>query len=97
MNVRELNRVALGRCVLHVGVVCRASVTHTPRVNCTAAVQARLLLKSVITTNPHHGPGWIAAARLEEKAGKLQVRTAATVDCSVYPCRTLNFSPRPSP
>jgi hypothetical protein len=39
-----------------------------------AAAQARLLLKSVITTNPHHGPGWIAAARLEEKAGKLQVR-----------------------
>ncbi|KAF8059986.1 STA1 [Scenedesmus sp. PABB004] len=35
--------------------------------------KARLLLKSVITTNPHHGPGWIAAARLEEKAGKLQV------------------------
>lgn len=35
--------------------------------------KARLLLKSVITTNPHHGPGWIAAARLEERAGKLQV------------------------
>ena len=36
--------------------------------------KARLLLKSVITTNPHHGPGWIAAARLEELAGKLNVR-----------------------
>lgn len=35
--------------------------------------KARLLLKSVITTNPHHGPGWIAAARLEELAGKLNV------------------------
>ena len=32
--------------------------------------KARLLLKSVITTNPKHGPGWIAAARLEEQVGK---------------------------
>jgi pre-mRNA-processing factor 6 len=35
--------------------------------------KARLLLKSVIQTNPKHAPGWIAAARLEEVAGKLQV------------------------
>ncbi|RAL41786.1 hypothetical protein DM860_008968 [Cuscuta australis] len=35
--------------------------------------KARLLLKSVTTTNPKHPPGWIAAARLEEVAGKLQV------------------------
>ena len=28
--------------------------------------KARLLLKSVIQTNQKHGPGWIAAARLEE-------------------------------
>lgn len=34
--------------------------------------KARLLLKSVISTNPRHAPGWIAAARLEEVAGKLQ-------------------------
>jgi hypothetical protein len=27
--------------------------------------KARLLLKSMITTNPNHGMGWIAAARLE--------------------------------
>ena len=33
--------------------------------------KARLLLKSVTSTNPGHGPGWIAAARLEEVAGKL--------------------------
>jgi pre-mRNA-processing factor 6 len=33
--------------------------------------KARLLLKSVTQTNPGHGPGWIAAARLEEVAGKL--------------------------
>ncbi|KAI9097297.1 PRP1 splicing factor, N-terminal-domain-containing protein [Phlyctochytrium arcticum] len=32
--------------------------------------KARTLLKSVITTNPKHAPGWIAAARLEEVAGK---------------------------
>lgn len=35
--------------------------------------KARLLLKSVTMTNPKHGPGWIAAARLEEVAGKLVV------------------------
>jgi pre-mRNA-processing factor 6 len=33
--------------------------------------KARSLLRSVITTNPSHGPGWIAAARLEEVANKL--------------------------
>ncbi|CAM9224613.1 unnamed protein product [Ectocarpus sp. 6 AP-2014] len=33
--------------------------------------KARLLLKSVTSTNPKHGPGWIAAARVEEFAGKI--------------------------
>lgn len=33
--------------------------------------KARTLLKSVIVTNPSHAPGWIAAARLEEFAGKM--------------------------
>ena len=33
--------------------------------------KARLLLKSVTTTNPGHAPGWIAAARLEEVAGRV--------------------------
>lgn len=32
--------------------------------------KARLLLKSVITTNPKHASGWLAASRLEEFAGK---------------------------
>ena len=32
--------------------------------------KARLLLKSVISTNPKHAPGWIAAARLEEPAAR---------------------------
>lgn len=33
--------------------------------------KSRMLLESVIQTNPGHAPGWIAAARLEEVAGKL--------------------------
>lgn len=33
--------------------------------------KARLLLNSVIQTNKKHAPGWIAAARLEEFAGKM--------------------------
>eukprot|EP00891_Asterochloris_glomerata_P002445 jgi/Astpho2/2445/fgenesh1_pg.00044_%23_65_t len=32
--------------------------------------KARTLLKSVINTNPRHAPGWVAAARLEEVAGR---------------------------
>lgn len=35
--------------------------------------KARGLLDSVIKTNPKHAPGWIAAARLEEHAGKMAV------------------------
>ncbi|PWZ01592.1 putative pre-mRNA splicing factor prp1 [Testicularia cyperi] len=33
--------------------------------------KARSLLDSVIKTNPKHAPGWIAAARVEEVAGKM--------------------------
>ncbi|KAI9666612.1 MAG: hypothetical protein M1821_004548 [Bathelium mastoideum] len=33
--------------------------------------RVRVLLESVIKTNPKHGPGWIAAARLEEFAGRI--------------------------
>ncbi|PWN49120.1 hypothetical protein IE53DRAFT_162084 [Violaceomyces palustris] len=33
--------------------------------------KARGLLDSVIKTNPKHAPGWIAAARVEEVAGKM--------------------------
>ena len=40
--------------------------------------KARLLLKSMITTNPKHGLGWIAAARLE-----------AQVTCSAVDMHTL--------
>lgn len=35
--------------------------------------KARSLLDSVIKTNPNHAPGWIAAARLEEVAGKMAI------------------------
>ncbi|TYZ68293.1 hypothetical protein PybrP1_005195 [[Pythium] brassicae (nom. inval.)] len=45
--------------------------------------KARLLLRSVTTTNPKHGPGWIAAARLEEVAGKLvQARRIIAQGCA---------------
>ena len=48
--------------------------------------KARLLLKSVINTNPKHAPGWIAAARLEELAGKLQqARTFMQKGCEECP------------
>jgi pre-mRNA-processing factor 6 len=38
--------------------------------------KARLLLKSVRMTNPKHGPGWIASARVEEIAGKMPAARA---------------------
>ena len=45
--------------------------------------KARLLLKSVRDTNPQHGPGWIAAARVEEAAGKLvQARKIMQEGCN---------------
>ena len=48
--------------------------------------KARLLLKSVRDTNPKHGPGWIASARVEEAAGKiLQARKVIQEGCEVCP------------
>ncbi|KAI7872015.1 PRP1 splicing factor, N-terminal-domain-containing protein [Spinellus fusiger] len=48
--------------------------------------KARLLLNSVITTNPKHAPGWIAAARLEEVAGKpVQARSVIAKGCEQCP------------
>jgi pre-mRNA-processing factor 6 len=44
--------------------------------------KARLLLRSVTMTNPKHGPGWIASARLEEVAGKIvQARKIIAQGC----------------
>ncbi|KNA11512.1 hypothetical protein SOVF_134540 [Spinacia oleracea] len=48
--------------------------------------KARLLLKSVIQTNPKHAPGWIAAARLEEVAGKIkEARVLVEKGCEECP------------
>ena len=48
--------------------------------------KARLLLKSVRDTNPKHGPGWIAAARVEEAAGKThQARKLIQEGCESCP------------
>mmetsp|Transcript_31144 Transcript_31144/g.75951 ORF Transcript_31144/g.75951 Transcript_31144/m.75951 type:complete len:978 (-) Transcript_31144:272-3205(-) len=48
--------------------------------------KARLLLKSVIMTNPKHGPGWIAAARLEQETGKLiAARNLIMKGCDICP------------
>jgi pre-mRNA-processing factor 6 len=48
--------------------------------------KARLLLKSVRDTNPRHAPGWIAAARVEEAAGKLPAaRKILQEACEVCP------------
>lgn len=48
--------------------------------------RARVLLESVIKTNPRHGPGWIAAARLEEYAGKIvSARNVIRRGCEMCP------------
>ena len=60
------------------------------RVNSEAEIgdikHARLLLGSVTSTNPKHAPGWIAAALLEETAGKLvAARKLAAQGCKECP------------
>ena len=48
--------------------------------------KARLLLKSVRDTNPKHGPGWIASARVEEAAGKtVHARKLIMEGCEICP------------
>ena len=48
--------------------------------------KARLLLKSVRDTNKSHGPGWIAAARVEEYAGDVKkARAIIREGCSHAP------------
>uniref|UniRef100_A0A8C3TKG8 Pre-mRNA-processing factor 6 n=1 Tax=Catharus ustulatus TaxID=91951 RepID=A0A8C3TKG8_CATUS len=49
------------------------SMIPTHRGDISDTKKARLLLKSVRETNPHHPPAWIASAQLEEVTGKLQV------------------------
>ena len=48
--------------------------------------RVRILLESVIKTNPKHAPGWIAAARLEEVAGKIvAARNVIARGCEICP------------
>jgi pre-mRNA-processing factor 6 len=47
--------------------------------------KAQLLLKSVVTTNPKHAPGWIAIARLEEVSGKI-VQARRYIDQGCHNC-----------
>ena len=48
--------------------------------------KARLLMKSVVTTNPRHGPGWIALARLEEQVRNLsEARRVIRQGCELCP------------
>lgn len=48
--------------------------------------KARTLLSSVTSTNPKHAPGWIAAARVEELAGKMvQARKIIRQGCEICP------------
>ena len=48
--------------------------------------KARLLLKSVRDTNPKHGPGWIASARVEEAANNiLAARKLIQEGCEACP------------
>jgi pre-mRNA-processing factor 6 len=48
--------------------------------------KARQLLGSVTSSNPKHGPGWIASAIVEEVAGKLvQARKVIKLGCEACP------------
>lgn len=53
------------------GYLTSMASTQVGTTNVGDIQKARLLLKSVRDTNPKHGPGWIASARVEEAAGKL--------------------------
>lgn len=53
------------------GYLTSLARTHTDTSQVGDIKRVRELLQSVIRTNPAHGPGWIAAARLEEVAGKI--------------------------
>ena len=48
--------------------------------------RAEMLLTSVTRTNPKHGPGWVAAARLAEYSGKMSnARSIIKQGCAVCP------------
>lgn len=62
---------------------------NSKKVNSEAEIgdikKAQLLLKSVVTTNPKHAPGWIAIARLEEVSGKI-VQARRYIDQGCHNC-----------
>ncbi|TFK61343.1 hypothetical protein BDN72DRAFT_965230 [Pluteus cervinus] len=48
--------------------------------------RARMLFDSLVKSNPKHAPGWIAAACLEEHAGRMvQARKVITMGCEQCP------------
>ncbi|KAH6907027.1 pre-mRNA splicing factor prp1 [Coprinopsis sp. MPI-PUGE-AT-0042] len=47
------------------------SSTHKSSAEIGDIKRARMLFDSLVKSNPKHAPGWIAAARLEEHAGRL--------------------------
>ncbi|PPQ73755.1 hypothetical protein CVT24_006946, partial [Panaeolus cyanescens] len=48
--------------------------------------KARMLFDSLVKSNPKHAPGWIAAARLEEHAGRMvKARKAIKQGCEMCP------------
>jgi hypothetical protein len=47
------------------------SIIHKTEAEIGDTKRGRTLLMSLTKTNPKHAPGWIAAARLEEVAGKM--------------------------
>lgn len=58
----------------------------TPRSLCSDIKKARALLQSLIKTNPKHAPGWVAAAWLENVAGKsVQARKIIAEGCEHCP------------
>ena len=71
------------------GYLTRLSTSSTAQLsaqNVGDIHKARLLLKSVRDTNPKHGPGWIASARVEEAAGKVsRARKLIQEGCEICP------------
>ena len=58
--------------------------------------QARLLLKSAITSNPKHAPAWIAAARLEVIAGKVAQARNLIMQVDLHrPTKPYTLNPKP--
>ena len=48
-----------------------ASVVHKTEAEIGDIKRARMLFDSLVKSNPKHAPGWIAAACVEEHAGRM--------------------------